>query len=160
MVAHTATARRATANTPTCQGEPVTDRDLPRTDPALAGVLEELRRREPIFHRPELGTARTDFEAMTAPDFWEVGASGLRYDREYVWSVLDERDRHAEDPWQTSDFWCARLGPDCYLLTYTLAQGPRVTRRSTVWEHRDGRWLIRYHQGTLVGSPPDHHRPV
>lgn len=148
------------ANPNACHSEPVTDRDLPHTDPDLAEVLEKLRRREPIFHRPELGTTRADFEAMTAPDFWEVGASGQRYDREYVWSVLDERDRYAEDPWRTSDFWCGRLGPDVYLLTYTLAQGTRLTRRSTVWERRDGRWLIRYHQGTLVGSPPGPATPV
>ncbi|MDG3012188.1 DUF4440 domain-containing protein [Rhodococcus sp. D2-41] len=133
---------------------------MPRTDPALAEVLEELRRREPIFHRPESGTTRADFEAMTAHDFWEVGASGQRYDREYVRSVLDARDRDAEDPWQTSDFRCARLGPDVYLLTYTLVQGPRVTRRSTVWERRDDRWVIRYHQGTLVGSGPGPEPPV
>jgi len=28
------------------------------TDPALAGVLDELIKREPIFHRPELGATR------------------------------------------------------------------------------------------------------
>ena len=29
-------------------------------------VRNELRRREPIFHRPEFGTTRKDFEAMLA----------------------------------------------------------------------------------------------
>jgi hypothetical protein len=51
------------------------------TDPAIVDVLEELRRREPIFHRPELGTTRADFEDMMTPDFWEVGASGRRVAR-------------------------------------------------------------------------------
>ena len=46
------------------------------TDPALAGVLDELVSREPIFHRPELGTARHDFDNMMVADYWEVGASG------------------------------------------------------------------------------------
>jgi hypothetical protein len=31
-------------------------------------ILEELRGREPIFHHPELGTTRRDYEAMTDPD--------------------------------------------------------------------------------------------
>lgn len=31
--------------------------------------------RDPLAHRPEFGTTRADFEAMTAPDFWETGAS-------------------------------------------------------------------------------------
>lgn len=28
---------------------------------------------EPLSRRPELGTTRADFEAMTTDDFWEVG---------------------------------------------------------------------------------------
>ena len=62
-----------------------------RTDPRLDDVLVELRGREPIFHRLELGTTREDFEAQTAPDFWEVGGSGRRYSREFVWATLEER---------------------------------------------------------------------
>ena len=44
------------------------------TDPTLMEVLDELRAREPLFHRRELGTTRSHFEAMTTDDFWEVGA--------------------------------------------------------------------------------------
>ncbi|MHC5761500.1 hypothetical protein [Nostoc sp.] len=40
--------------------------------------MNELIQREPIFHRPELGTTRADFEQMTESTFWEVGASGRR----------------------------------------------------------------------------------
>jgi hypothetical protein len=61
------------------------------TDKRLQGVLSELIRREPLFHRPEFGTTRADFEAMTAPDFWETGASGRRYSRAHVLDVLEER---------------------------------------------------------------------
>lgn len=62
-----------------------------QTRPELAGILEELSRREPIFHRPELGTSRTDFEAMTEVGFWETGASGRRYSREFVLEELERR---------------------------------------------------------------------
>ena len=55
----------------------------------------ELRDREPIFHRPEHGTTRADFEAMTVADYWEVGASGTVYDRA---TLLDELDRRFADP--------------------------------------------------------------
>ncbi len=51
------------------------------TPQGLASVAAELSGREPIFHRPEFGTTRSDFEKMTADDFWEVGASGRRYSR-------------------------------------------------------------------------------
>jgi hypothetical protein len=116
-----------------------------------ANVLAELVAREPIFHRPELGTTRRDFEGMVEPDFWEVGASGRRYGRAEVLDLLEKRHQSPhEDPWETSDFECREIAPDDFLLTYTLRQNERVTRRSTLWRRRGGAWRIAYHQGTLV----------
>lgn len=123
------------------------------TDPEHEDVLRELIRREPIFHRPEFGTTRRDFEAMTEPTFWEVGASGRRYSREYVLDVLEERHQNpVEEHWEAKDFHCLEIARDNYLLTYTLAQGERITRRSTIWRRSDSGWKIVYHQGTIVES--------
>ena len=124
----------------------------PITGSELKDVLAELSRREPIFHRPEFGRSRADFEKMVAPDFWEVGASGRRYSRKFVLNTLEERYLVPyEDIWETSEFHCRRLAPDTYLLTYTLLQNrERLTRRSTVLQSTsDGRKIL-YHQGTIV----------
>ena len=122
-----------------------------QTSSDLAGIQQELCDREPIFHRPEHGTTRAAFEAMTAEDFWEVGASGRRYSREYVLDALERRySEPHEDDWQTEDFHCQEIAPDNYLLTYTLRQGPRVTRRATLWRRAPQGWVIVYHQGTVV----------
>lgn len=119
----------------------------------LGRVLDELQQREPIFHHPELGTAREDFDRLTDPDFWETGASGHRYSREQVWSVLEQRYASPEpDHWQTSEFLIREIAPATYLLSYTLLQGPRVTRRATLWQHRATGWTILYHQGTPVAG--------
>jgi len=124
------------------------------TDPDLAEVLAELSSREPIFHRPEFGTTRADFERMTAGEFWEIGASGSRYSRAFVLEELEKR--HAsphEDVWETSDFQCMKLADGLYLLTYTLLQDKtRLTRRSTIWRRTSEGWKIVFHQGTVV--PP------
>jgi hypothetical protein len=125
-----------------------------RVEPELDEVLAELAAREPIFHRAEFGTTRVDFERMTLPEFWEVGASGRRYTREFV---LDELDRRfaspQEDIWETSDFRCQRLSADVYLLTYTLLQNAnRLTRRITIWKKTPEGWKIAFHQGTMVES--------
>jgi hypothetical protein len=121
------------------------------TAPHLRAVLEELRRLEPIFHRPELGTMRRDFENMTDASFWEVGASGRRYSREYVLDTLQNRQlQTVEDTWETQGFHCLEIAPENYLLTYTLHQGARVTRRSTLWRRANEGWKILYHQGTVV----------
>jgi|SRR6185437_12108361 len=61
-------------------------------DSQLRGVLEELRNREPIFHTDRFGKSLEDFERGTAPDFWEVGASGRRYTRDFI---LGMRKREA-----------------------------------------------------------------
>jgi len=122
------------------------------TGPELEGVLAELSRREPIFHRPEFGTTRADFERMTAEDYWETGASGRRYSRQAVLDGLEERfSAPHEDVWETRDFHCRRLSEDTYLLTYTLLQdNQRLSRRATIWRSTADGWKIVYHQGTVV----------
>lgn len=124
------------------------------------GVAEALWRCEPIFHRWERGFSRAEFDRMTDVDFSEVGASGSRYDREYVWSVLARR--HAttavtdlEENWCVEDFVVRSIAPATQLVTYTLHQGERVSRRATIWRYDGGQddgghWVALYHQGTLV----------
>jgi hypothetical protein len=115
-------------------------------------VLDELQRLEPVFHRLEPGATRADLENMTDAQFREVGASGRRYDREYVLNLLEKRfENPGEDIWEVSDFECLALSRDTYLVTYTLLQQKqRVTRRSSVWRRRGKVWQVVYHQGTVV----------
>ena len=118
-------------------------------------VLSELMAREPIFHRPEWSAARADDERMTAPDYWEVGASGRVYLREDVLPLLEKRRREGaqEETLEPTDFACRKLGPDCWLLTYHLVQGGvRRTRRATIWERAGETWRIVYHQGTIIAD--------
>ncbi len=49
---------------------------------------------------------REDFERLTDPSFSEIGAPGRLYDREYVWTVLD--DRYSSDPNARLD-WTRRV---------------------------------------------------
>ena len=121
------------------------------TDHKLMTILNELKQLEPIFHHPELGINRSDFENMMADEFWEVGASGRIYNRQYVLDELEKRyNNPVKDVWETKDFNCMEIAPDNYLLTYTLRQGSRITRRSTIWRRTDTGWKILYHQGTIV----------
>jgi hypothetical protein len=122
------------------------------TAPELKDILAELSRREPIFHRPEFGTLRADFERITAEDFWETGASGRRYSRDFVLHELEKRfSVPHQEVWETSGFHCRRLSADTYLLTYTLLQdNQRLTRRATIWQFTPDGWKIVYHQGTIV----------
>jgi hypothetical protein len=121
------------------------------TPAELRGVLEELRAREPIFHRPEFGNARADLERLMHESYWEVGASGTRYSREFVLETLLTRAPDpAESSWVVREFQVSEIAADNYLATYTLFQGTRVSRRATLWRRAASGWQILYHQGTLA----------
>ncbi len=121
-----------------------------RIPPELQSIGEELRAREPIFHRPE-------FPTTMSPDYWEVGASGRRYSAEFIVRHLTENppvDALAAG-WQCTEYGLRQFGPNEYLFTYTLHQGERVTRRATIWQRTVEGWVVLYHQGTVVTVDAD-----
>ena len=88
---------------------------------------------------------------------WEVGASGRRYSREFVWSVVAERlatldvDPFVSEGWQVTESTVSELAPSTYLLTYTLIGQGRRTRRTTIWQgSAESGWTALFHQGTVV----------
>ena len=122
--------------------------------PTLQHVSTELAAREPIFHRREFGTSRADFDAMMDEDFFEVGASGKKYSREFVLEALELRDHTAAEHLVVTDFACRQISDDTWLVTYQLEQAQgRLSRRSTLWRRSARGWKILYHQGTLSAGP-------
>jgi len=121
-------------------------------DKNIIEIAKELKKREPIFHYPEFGTKRKDFERMTEETFWEVGASGNRYSRKFVLDTLERRFKNPpKEELEIKDFHCFKISENNYLVTYTLIQEKvRITRRSTIWRKRRKQWKIVYHQGTIV----------
>lgn len=123
-------------------------------------IVDELRRREPVFHNEPSDGGRDHLEAMTVPDFFEIGASGRVYSREHVIDRILSRFERDEPQIENEveEFFVRRIGANAYLATYTLQQpdGPikRTTRRATVWTDRAGHWQVVYHQGTLADPAP------
>ena len=128
-----------------------------RVEDGLEAVLRELRAREPIFHTAAFGLTAAERERVVAPEYWEVGASGRRYSREFILRTLEEKPPvdAAGAGWECFDFGLRRMGPETYLLTYTLDQAGRITRRVTIWEKAVDGWRILYHQGTVVTVEDD-----
>jgi hypothetical protein len=124
------------------------------TGPEVNSVLGELISLERRLHWPPSGTSRAELDSLIVEDFRETGASGRIYSRESVMEELERRTA-AEHPQEAeiSDPYCRRLGPDAYLLTYSLVQNRvRRTRRSTIWERTAEGWKAVYHQGTFMES--------
>ncbi len=63
-------------------------------DPGISSILEELVRLEFDFHQPKSGTPLASLERISASDFWEVGASGRRYSRDFALEEPDNRRQH------------------------------------------------------------------
>lgn len=131
-------------------------------------VQASIAEHEPLYHRREWVNSEADFDREVHLDFWEVGASGRVYGRDFVKQVVLERlgsgepDMSEAQGWTTSEHAVRQLGADTYLFTYLLDAGTqrRVTRRCTIWRRTDGAWQALYHQGTVVsegqadGIPP------
>jgi hypothetical protein len=120
----------------------------------LERIHRELMAREPIFHKPGFGTGLEDYLAMTAGDYWEVGASGRVYDRDGVVRGLVDRGKvPGDEHWIVSDAQVRRLSDNTYAFTYQLDQAGRLTRRLTLWREDPDGWKILYHQGTIISDP-------
>jgi hypothetical protein len=119
----------------------------------INGVAAELALREPLFHRPEFGTTRQDFDRMMAEEFWEVGASGQIYSRPFVLDTLESRYQEpVVEHLQITNFACQQVATDLFLATYTLDQSGRISRRASLWRQTSVGWRVVYHQGTIVAD--------
>jgi hypothetical protein len=125
------------------------------TDPALLGILEELKRREPIFHRSEFGTTRAAFEAMMHADFWEIGAPAGATPESTFWpNSKNDTNSPTKTYGRRANSTAVVWRPISTCLTYTLIQDEiRKTRRLTIWQHSQAGWKIVFHQGTVVEDP-------
>ena len=109
-----------------------------------------LLRLETALVRLDPSVPEEDLTTLIPDDFLEFGASGRTWDADAVREVLS-----TEPPREfvLEDFETTRLAPDVVLVTYRLG-APRPTNRSSIWVRRGGRWVMRFHQGTLRPDEP------
>ncbi len=87
--------------------------------------------------------------SLIAEDFVEFGTSGRRWTRDSIRKVFEGPPAPPASMDQVEDrFEVAEIGDGVALVTY---RGPMVNRAS-VWVRRDGRWQMRFHQGTAIPS--------
>jgi hypothetical protein len=104
---------------------------------------ELLRLESALASRDPTGTAG-GLMSLIADDFLEFGRSGR------VWtahSIRAELEVWPREPAVFEDFDVAELGQGVVLVTYVMPGRPPVDR-SSIWVYRDGRWQVRFHQGT------------
>lgn len=110
-----------------------------------AAVRAELLRLETALATRDASSIDRDLPSLIADDFVEHGASGAVWDVDAVRRLLGAATRVEV---RIEDFAADELASGLVLVTYRTG-APRPSNRSSIWVRRLGRWVIRFHQGTL-----------
>jgi len=124
-------------------------------------IAQQLERLERELLDPAIRRDRNHVAALLDDDFIELGSSGRVSTRTEILDLLGA-ENYAPPAMEAFD--CRILAPDLALVTYrtvridphpertnrTASRG--VDNRSSIWIRSNGRWRVRFHQGTPV--PP------
>ncbi|MGO1409610.1 MAG: RNase H family protein [Brachybacterium sp.] len=109
--------------------------------------FEQITAREQALLGDRLRADPPSAAELLHSSFTEVGASGRRFDREEILAHLAPLgDVEAEE------FIADEIAPGAVLLQYTTHEPRGTVHRSSLWVQEKGRWLLRHHQGTSLGS--------
>jgi hypothetical protein len=103
--------------------------------------------------RPEVRASRDALSKLLAIDFVEFGSSGRIYDRDQVIDGLVQESSAPQVERTAYEFSVHRLSEVVVLVTYRVSRrmlggGEFQTLRSSVWQLREDRWQMVFHQGT------------
>jgi hypothetical protein len=119
---------------------------------ALATTLQSL---EEQLLDPTTRRQPAALESLLAADFTEFGSSGRIFDRATIIAELQQESYRRPE---LLDFAATLLAPTVALVTYrTMHPDPTgqpalSVLRSSLWIYRQGRWQVRFHQGTRVSE--------
>ena len=108
-------------------------------------VRDELLRLELALASRDPTGVEGGLMSLIAEDFVEFGRSGR------IWTALSIKEILEAPPGEAvriRDFEVVELADGVVLATYVIP-GPQSVNRSSIWVNRGGRWLLRFHQGTL-----------
>ena len=124
------------------------------TDPAR-GIHDELVGLERALALRDPSGIAGGLASLIAADFLEFGQSGRTWNATEINNFLGGATP-AMVHLEIRDALVDLLADDVALVTYRLTvPGQPATNRSSVWIRRDGRWRLRFHQGTRVPDTPE-----
>jgi len=113
--------------------------------------LDQVVRLELLLLDPSVRNDPQQLRAFLHPEFREYGASGRTWDRQSIAQAMGGTDERIG----ATDVAARRLVPDAVLVTYRSDAAGRRALRSSIWVRDAGRWLLLFHQGTLVEADQD-----
>lgn len=120
-----------------------------------AAIVEELRSLEEALWSPETRFDREWMEDHVTDDVVEFGQSGRVYDKA---AMLDSAHGDIDVVTPLPDFAVAEIAPDVVIVTYrsiwTIGDEVLSANRTSIWVRTEGRWRLRFHQGTPRPDEP------
>ncbi len=114
-------------------------------------LTEHIRRLEARLLKPEVRSSPEELTLLLAEDVFEIGSSGRTFDKKQIIATLQGE---SELDYSLQDFQVKQLSSDIALATYRIVARrfqdgkARMSLRSSIWVHRQGRWQLMFHQGT------------
>lgn len=99
---------------------------------------------------PDVRASADRVDSYLHPDFFEFGASGTRWSRKEIIDLLVAEGDDSPERIAATDVDAARLAEDLIQVTYLTETGGKRARRSSLWRRVGERWLVYFHQGTLI----------
>jgi hypothetical protein len=121
-------------------------------DPPPEPVAKHLLALEESLLQPDVRKS-DELVALLADEFIRFGSSGRVYTKA---DLVDALQKETPSVQTTSHFQVWLLAPQAALLTYVIRRDgtpPVYTLRSSVWQQRDGHWIMVFHQATITDDP-------
>jgi hypothetical protein len=118
-----------------------------RTTAVDAAIECELRFLDPAVH-----TNPEQLGELLDPDFRAFGSSGRSWDRLTLVDELRSRGATATRPVTVTHMKGVQLAPGLVHVTFDADSNGRRAHRSSLWRLIGDRWLLYFHQGTLISS--------
>lgn len=102
---------------------------------------------------PQTRASRQMLDSLLCDEFTEFGAAGVPAGKREIIAGLLAQSNQTKIEREAADMQVSLLSNTVALVTYTLDKRvdgapPQQSLRSSVWLLRDGRWQMRFHQGT------------
>ena len=121
-------------------------------------LIDELLKLETDLHKREVRSSARALSELLADEFVEFGSSGRIFDKSGIIDALATESGDLQV--SVEEFAVRELAPNVALVTYVVAKPSghpaamvRTSLRSSIWQLRDGRWQMIFHQGTRISHP-------
>lgn len=114
-----------------------------------AELLEGAITSERALLSPEVRSRAESVGELLAPEFFEVGQGGRRWERAEIIAEISADGGVLAEPTRVR---ATLVGSGLVVVTYDLASGATTVRRTTLWRHSTEGWKAVFHQATRVAD--------